>query len=98
MRIGVAGGTGFIGREVVRHLLETGQDEVVVTSRRPEPLPERGRRVGVVQGFAGDAVSLGRAFSRAEVVIQAIQFPNHPVEDPSRGRTYMEVDARGTTV
>jgi uncharacterized protein YbjT (DUF2867 family) len=31
-------------------------------------------------------------------VIQAIQFPNHPVEDPSSGRTYMEVDAKGTQV
>jgi NADH dehydrogenase len=32
------------------------------------------------------------------VVVQAIQFPNHPVEKPSKGRTYMEVDARGTEV
>jgi uncharacterized protein YbjT (DUF2867 family) len=98
VRIVVAGGTGFIGREVVRRILEDGQDQVVVTSRRPDPLPEWGRRVEVVQAFAGDAVSLGRAFSRADVVVQAIQFPNHPVEDPSRGRTYMEVDGRGTTV
>jgi NADH dehydrogenase len=54
--------------------------------------------VTVVQAFAGDRVSLGRAFMGADVVVQAIQFPNHPVEDPSRGRTYMEVDGKGTTV
>jgi NADH dehydrogenase len=31
-------------------------------------------------------------------VVQAIQFPNHPVEDKKRGRTYLEVDGRGTEV
>jgi NADH dehydrogenase len=51
-----------------------------------------------VQAFAGDAVSLGRAFTKADVVVQAIQFPNHPVEDRRRGRTYMEVDGKGTSV
>src|SRR5215510_7752537 len=98
MRVVVAGGTGFVGREVVSRLLESGEDQVVVTSRRPDPLPEWGSRVEVVQAFAGDAVSLGRAFMRAEVVVHTIQFPNHPVEDASKGRTYMEVDGRGTVV
>ncbi len=96
MRIVVSGGTGFIGRAVVDRLLEDGFDDVVVTTRdpaRPDPWDERVRKV---QAFAGDAVSLGRAFTRADVVVHAIQFPNHPVEDPSKGRTYMEVDGRGT--
>jgi uncharacterized protein YbjT (DUF2867 family) len=31
-------------------------------------------------------------------VVHAIQFPNHPVEDPSKGRTYLEVDGKGTEV
>src|SRR5262245_45024601 len=99
MRVVVAGGTGFIGREVVQQLLDRGEDlRLVITSRRPDPVPEWGGRVEVVQAFAGDAVSLGRAFTGADVVVQAIQFPNHPVEDPSKGRTYMEVDGRGTVV
>lgn len=98
MRIVVTGGTGFIGREIVDRLLETGDDEVVVTSRDPERSDRWGGRVEMVQAFAGDATSLGRAFARADVVIQAIQFPNHPVEDAPRGRTYMEVDGKGTEV
>jgi NADH dehydrogenase len=98
MRIVVAGGTGFIGREVVSRLLETGSDQVVVTSRTPEKTPRFGGRVEAVQAFAGDAVSLGKAFARADVVVQAIQFPNHPVEDPKRGRTYLEVDGEGTRI
>jgi NADH dehydrogenase len=98
MRIVVTGGSGFIGREVVAELLEGGSDDVVVTTRDPDRAdPWRGR-VERVQAFAGDPLSLGRAFARADVVVQAIQFKNHPVEDPGRGRTYLEVDGRGTEV
>jgi len=96
MRIVVAGGTGFIGRQVVDLLLEDGRDTVVVTSRDPERHDPWDGRVKLVQAFAGDPVSLGKAFMHADVVVHAIQFPNHPVEDPSKGRTYMEVDGKGT--
>jgi len=94
----VSGGTGFIGREVVSRLLAEGGAEVTVTTRHPErPDPWDGR-VRKVQAFAGDAVSIGKAFTGADTVVHAIQFPNHPVEDPSKGRTYMEVDGHGTEV
>lgn len=98
MRIVVTGGTGFIGREVVNRLLETPGDEVAVTTREPGRSDPWGGRVEKVQAFAGDALSLGKAFTGADVVVHTIQFPNHPVEDPSRGRTYLEVDGKGTEV
>jgi NADH dehydrogenase len=98
MRIVVTGGTGFIGREVVRELLETGTDSIVVTSREPGAHDLWGGRVEVIQAFAGDPVSLGRAFTRADVVVHAIQFPNHPVETPRKGYTYLETDGRGTAI
>jgi uncharacterized protein YbjT (DUF2867 family) len=98
MRIVVTGGGGFIGREVVAELLLGGADDVVVTTRDPDGAdPWRGR-VERAQAFAGDPLSLGRAFARADVVVHAIQFKNHPVEDPSRGRTYLEVDGKGTEI
>jgi uncharacterized protein YbjT (DUF2867 family) len=98
MRIVVTGGSGFIGREIVAELLAGGADDVVVTTRDPDRAdPWRGR-VERLQAFAGDPLSLGRAFARADVVVHAIQFKNHPVEDPSRGRTYLEVDGRGTEI
>lgn len=98
MRIVVTGGTGLIGREVVARLLADGGHEVVVTTRDPARLDPWGGRVQRVQAFAGDALSLARAFTGADVVVHAIQFPNHPVEDPGKGRTYLEVDGRGTPV
>ena len=98
MRIVVAGGTGFIGSEVVKRLLDRGGDDVVVTTRDPAGSDPWGGRVERVQAFAGDALSLARAFTRADVVVNCIQFPNHPVEDPGKGRTYMEVDGHGTAV
>ncbi|HVQ31744.1 MAG TPA: NAD(P)H-binding protein [Vicinamibacteria bacterium] len=98
MRIVVTGGTGFIGREVVKRLLDTPGDEIVVTTRDPEAAPTFGGRVSLVQAFAGDALSLGKAFTGADVVVHAIQFPNHPVERPRNGQSYLEVDGRGTQV
>jgi NADH dehydrogenase len=98
MRIVVTGGTGFIGRQIVSRLLETGDDRIAVTTRDAEGPDLWQGRVERLQAFAGDAVSLGRAFARADVVVHAIQFPNHPVEDPARGRSYLEVDGKGTLV
>ncbi len=98
MRIVVTGGTGFIGREVVKRLLETPGDDIAVTTRNLGGPDAFGGRVERVQAFAGDGISLGKAFTRADVVVHAIQFPNHPVEDPKRGRSYMEVDGKGTEV
>ena len=98
MRVVVAGGTGFIGSAVVKRLLESGGDEVTVTTRDPAGHDPWDGRVRRVQAFAGDALSLARAFTGADVVVHCIQFPNHPVEKPGKGRTYMEVDGRGTSV
>lgn len=98
MRVVVTGGTGFIGREIVAKLLARGGDEVVVTTRDPARDDPWGGRVERVQAFAGDLLSLGRAFTGADVVVHAIQFKNHPVEKPSLGRTYLEVDGKGTQV
>jgi uncharacterized protein YbjT (DUF2867 family) len=96
MRVVVTGGTGFIGGQVVRQLQAAGISDVVVTSRDPQRY--EGSPARVVQAFAGDPLSLGAAMTGADVVVHAIQFPNHPVEDPRRGRTYMETDGRGSVV
>ncbi|MFZ5814880.1 MAG: complex I NDUFA9 subunit family protein [Bacillota bacterium] len=93
----VAGGAGFIGSYIVRNLLRQGH-KVVVISRRPESA--RGKvpaGAELRQGDVTDAASLDRALTGVDVVINAVQFPNHPVENPRKGYTYMKVDGEGTT-
>jgi NADH dehydrogenase len=98
MRIVVTGGTGFIGREIVARLAASGDDELVVTTRDPAHAGVGRPGVRFVQAFGGDPLSLGRAFTGADVVVHAVQFPNHPVEQPRRGRSYLAVDGEGTRV
>jgi NADH dehydrogenase len=46
-------------------------------------------------GDARDAASLPAAVAGVETVISCMQFPNFPVENPRKGHTFLEVDARG---
>jgi uncharacterized protein YbjT (DUF2867 family) len=92
----VAGGTGFIGSHIVRHLLKGGHKVVVMTRN-----PEKARAsvpagVDLRQGDVADAASLDRAAASIDVVVAAAQFPNHPVENPRKGYTYIKVDGEGT--
>ncbi|UCG74620.1 MAG: NAD(P)H-binding protein [Gemmatimonadota bacterium] len=93
----VAGATGFLGAAFVRTLVERGlrvvalgRDEARIR-RRFDGLP--------VEGRTGDVTrpeSLQNAFRDVDTVVQCVQFSGFPVEDPSRGLTFMAVDARGT--
>lgn len=93
----VAGGTGFIGAAVVRELVRRGR-EVVVLSRDAARARARFRslEVGVREGDVRRPESLDGAVQGAETVICSIQFPGFPREDPRRGYTFEEVDAKGT--
>ena len=93
----VAGGTGFIGRSVVKRLMAAGRDVAVMTAH-----PDRSRAVcekmGVraVAGDVQDEHSLPGAVEGADAVIQALTFPSFPVEKPSRRWTFEEFDHLGT--
>jgi uncharacterized protein YbjT (DUF2867 family) len=93
----VAGGTGFVGSGIVRELAGRGKP-VRVMSRRGEGVASRFPDLDV-QGVTGDVrdpESLARAIEGADTVIGCVQFPGFPMENPRRGRTFEEVDARGT--
>ncbi|HEY8347246.1 MAG TPA: complex I NDUFA9 subunit family protein [Symbiobacteriaceae bacterium] len=92
----VAGGTGFIGRHIVRSLVARGH-RVAVMSRDPrraaQVVPEG---VEVRPGDVRQPETLREAMAGVEVVVSAVQFPNHPVENPRKGYTYLAIDGEGT--
>ncbi len=93
----VAGGSGFIGRAIVRRLVASGAEVAVVTAH-PERSAARIAALGAtaVIGDVRDPASLGRAVAGMEAVVQALTFPTFPVEKKSRGFTFEEFDHLGT--
>jgi NADH dehydrogenase len=93
----VAGGTGFLGAAIVRELAARGH-RVDVLSRHPGGVAARfpGLEVGARGGDVTDPSTLPPALDGIDVVVQTVQFPGFPVEDVARGRTFRDVDARGT--
>src|ERR1051326_5109210 len=97
MNVFVTGGTGFIGSHVVRALLKRGHKVAVLARDRARAQHlYRWDKVEVCEGDITDMDSMKRAMAGRECVINCVQFPNHPVENPSKGWTYMEVDGKGT--
>jgi NADH dehydrogenase len=93
----VAGGSGFIGRAVVRRLRREEVEVAVMTAH-----PDRSRRrieelgAAVRTGDIQDPDSLREAVRGVDAVVQALTFPTFPVEKRSRGFTFEEFDHLGT--
>lgn len=97
MKIVVAGGTGFLGRHICRALLAAGH-QVTVLGRDPSKvsaIPEL-QGANAAGGDVTDRSSLSGRFDGADSVVQAVQFPNHPIEVPRQGLTYDRYDRQGT--
>lgn len=96
MKVVVAGGTGFIGRYLVRALLDSSH-EVTVLSRS-------GRTSGIPQlaGAAAtsadvtQAASLRGKLDGADAVVGVVTFPNYPAEVPRKQITFDNYDRQGT--
>jgi uncharacterized protein YbjT (DUF2867 family) len=97
----IAGGTGFIGSAVARALINRRQHVAVMTHRLPAGAetpqgddPAAGSSVR--WGDVARPETLAAAVSGCDTVVNAVQFPNYPSENPSRGYTFEEIDQRGT--
>ncbi len=94
-RILVAGGTGFLGRAFVRGLARRNA-QIVVLTRHPGKAAGLGLPAEYIRGDVTRPGTLSPAMRGVDTAILCVQFPGYPVEAPARGRTFMEVDARGT--
>jgi NADH dehydrogenase len=95
MKVLVAGGTGLLGREITRSLLERGHEVVVMSRKRPAG-DEADGRAAWVAGDVTDPASLAGPLEGADAVVDAVQFPNSPIENPKKGYTFERIDLGGT--
>jgi uncharacterized protein YbjT (DUF2867 family) len=94
--VAVAGGSGFIGRAIVRRLGDTAR--VRVLTRNPDAVRARlaGTGAEFVRADVTDAASVEAAMVGAKVAINAAQFDGYPIENPASGLTFERVDYGGT--
>jgi uncharacterized protein YbjT (DUF2867 family) len=92
----VSGGTGMVGSAVVRELRSRGE-QVAVLGRNAEKISETfGPEVTAREGDVTKPETLAAAYEGVHVVVNAVQFPNSPIENPRKGWTFEEVDLKGT--
>lgn len=93
----VTGGTGLVGSAVVQELASRAEP-VAVMSRDAASVKQRFPDLSV-EAREGDVTqpdSLTEAFADIEAVVNCVQFPNSPIENPRKGRTFEQVDHQGT--
>jgi len=91
----VAGGAGFLGEEITRALAEHGHHVTVMSRSSPG---RGGLPAGVswVRGDVTDPSSLPEPVTGKDVVVDAVQIPNSPIENPAKGFTFERIDLGGT--
>jgi NADH dehydrogenase len=92
----VSGGTGLVGSAVVAELLRRGE-KVAVLGRDEAKIKRRfGADMEARVADVRNPDALSDAFAGVETVINAIQFPNSPIENRRKGWTFEQVDYQGT--
>jgi uncharacterized protein YbjT (DUF2867 family) len=97
--IAIAGGSGFIGRAIVRRLVAIPGLSVRVLTR--DPAKARARiavegKVDFVAADINDPPGLATTVAGADTIVNAVQFDGYPIEKPSRGLTFNRIDYGGT--
>ncbi len=92
----VSGGTGFVGSAIVRELLRRDQAVAVLGRDATKTRKLFGTDVEAREGDVRDPEQLAPAMAGVDVVVNAVQFPNSPIENRRKGWTFEEVDLKGT--
>ena len=95
MKVVVAGGTGLVGRAITSALLEAGHEVTVASRSRPVKDPIDARAAWA-HADVTEPATLPPALRGAEAVVDAVQMPNSPMEDPKKGNTFERIDLGGT--
>lgn len=95
MKIIVAGGAGLLGREITRVLLDSGH-AVTVASRSKPAANRADARAQWVEADVTNPATLPSALEGFDAVVDAVQFPNSPIENPKKGYTFERIDLGGT--
>lgn len=95
--VALAGGSGFIGRTIVRRLAAAPALKLRVLSRNPEKARAQlwESHAEFVAADISDPDSLRTALEGADAVIDSIQFDGYPIENPRRGLTFDRIDLGG---
>jgi uncharacterized protein YbjT (DUF2867 family) len=97
--VAVAGGSGFIGRAIVRRLVAIPGLRIRVLTRDPEKARARIAGADTIEFVAADvndASRMAAAVAGADTIVNAVQFDGYPIEKPARGLTFNRVDYGGT--
>ena len=101
--VAVAGGTGFLGRSIVRELAARGHRVIVLSHRLSGNAAKTAQGPGTADGSIevrrADATrpeTLAAALEGVDALVICLAFRNSPIEAPRRGQTFEQVDAAGT--
>jgi len=97
--VAVAGGSGFIGRAIVRRLAGIPATRVRLLTRDAERARRKFEAPANVEFVSADVTnrdSLKPALAGVSAVVNTVQFDGYPIENPRRGLTFERVDYGGT--
>lgn len=95
MLIGIAGGTGFLGGSIRKALLANGHEVRIISRSEPADL-KTAEGVHWRRGDVTEPESLVGAIEGCDALVDAVQFPNSPMEDQGKGWTFELIDRDGT--
>src|ERR1700693_1817877 len=89
--VAVAGGSGFIGRAIVRRLAAIPGLRIRVLTRNPEKARAAIAGPDAIEFVTADVTdpsALATAIAGADTIVNAVQFDRYPIENPARGLTF----------
>ncbi len=95
MKVLIAGGSGLLGREITRAVVDAGHEATVGSRSKPDS-QRADPRAKWVEADVTKPTGLAEVLRGFDAVVDAVQFPNSPIENPKKGYTFERIDLGGT--